>query len=366
VRRVIIFLVLAVLGASWYGLAASPTALAVSGTSVSPTEFQAELTAFNAHPGLFCFFSSLINAAITKPGAGRDSLSLVSEVQWLNLRVEGIAIDRYVATTLHHVPSAVELTSAQSALEGELTQAAARASANCPGTSTQALAEMPAAMRTAQIEDQASSAYLLGKLDSTIALTPTNIKAYYQSHKSTYENLLCVAVAIVPQSSLAAFAKSQSQGKSVSTLAKTYSADPTTASKGGFFGCIEPQSSSYASVHRDIGTAAVGHFPTTALSYTPNQGGPTYGLFVADIYKAPISFAKAEGAVISDIQTSNAAAANAIKSNILNGDPVTIDPAFGRWALSSNGFSALVPALPAETGPATSTQLTTASTTPYQ
>jgi hypothetical protein len=365
VRRVILLLVVAVLGAGWYGFAASPAALAVSGTSVSPAEFRAELNAFNAHPGLYCYVSSLINAAIIKPGAGRDSVSAATEVQWINLRVEGIAIDRYVATTLHHVPSAAELASAQVALEGELTQAAAHASQKCAGTAAQAVAEMPAAMRTAQVEDQASSAYLLSKLNSTIALTPAKIKAYYQTHQSSYDNL-CVAVAIVPQSSLAAFAKAQSRGMSVSALAKKYSADPTTASKGGYFGCFAPNSSSYASVRSDIGTAAVGHFPTTAISYTPTQGGSTYGLFVAAISKTPVPFAKAEGTVISDIQTVNATAANGVKSGILYSAAVMIDPVFGRWGLSSSGATVFVPALPAETGPATSTQLTTASATPYQ
>lgn len=356
---------MAVLGAGWYGLAASPAALAVNGTSVSPAEFRAELNAFNAHPGLYCYVSSLVNAAITKSGAGRDSVSAATEVQWINLRVEGIAIDRYVATTLHHVPSVAELASAKVALEGELTQAAAHASQNCAGTAAQAVAEMPAAMRTAQVEDQASSAYLLSKLNSTITLTPANIKAYYQTHQSSYDNL-CVAVAIVPQASLTAFAAAQSRGTSVSALAKKYSADPTTASKGGSFGCFAPSSSSYASVRSDIGTAAVGHFPTTAIPYTPTQGGPTYGLFVAAISKTPVPFAKAEGTVISDIQTVNATAANVVKSGILYAAAVTIDPAFGRWGYSSSGATVFAPALPAETGPATSTQLTTASVTPYQ
>ena len=212
-----------------------------------------------------------------------------------------------------------------------------------------------------------SAASLIGWASSspTIALTPANIKKYYQDHLASYENL-CVAVAIVPQTSLSAFAASQAQGMSVAALARKYSADPTTASKGGYFGCFAPNSSSYASVRGDIGTAAVGHFPKTAIPYTPTQGGSTYGLFVAAVSKTPVTFAKAEGLVLSDIQTQNASSANVIKGNILYRAAVNVDPAFGRWGLGSSGPSVFVPALPAETGPATSTQLTTASTTPYQ
>ena len=363
-RRVIIILVVAVLGAGWYGFAASPPAVAVNGTSVSPVEFRAELDAFNANPGLYCYMSSLVNAAITKQGAGFDSVTTTSAVQWMNLRLEGLAIDRYVATTLHHVPTGAELASARVALEGELTQAAAHASQNCTGTAAQAVAEMPAAMRNAQIEDQASSAYLLSKLNATIALTPANIKKYFLAHQASYDTL-CVAVAIVPQANLAAFAASQSQGMSVAALAKKYSVD-ASAAKGGSYGCFAANSTSYATVRNDIGTTAVGHFPTTALSYTPTAGGPTYGLFVGAISKTPASFATAEGTVISDIQTQNATTGNLIKSNILYTAAVVVDPAFGRWGVSSSGPSVFAPALPTQTGPATSTQLTTASTTPYQ
>ena len=152
---------------------------------------------------------------------------------------------------------------------------------------------------------------------------------------------------------------------SASALAKKYSVD-ASAVRGGAYGCFAPNSSSYASVRNDIGTAAVGHFPTTALSYSPTAGGATYGLFVAATSKTPTTLAMAQGAVINDIQTQNAATGNTVKSNILYAAAVSVDPAFGRWGLSTSGPSVFAPALPTETGPATTTQLTTASTTPYQ
>ena len=365
VRRVIILLVAAILGAGWYGFADSPPAVAVNGASVSTSDLHAELNAFNSHPALFCYVSSLINAAILKPGAGRDSLSTSTEVQWLNLRVEGIAIDRYVSSVLHYRPSAADLTSAQLALEGELTQGAAHASQNCPGTAAQALAQMPLEMRRAEIEDQASSAYLLSKLNATIPLTPSTIEAYYRTHLSNYENI-CVAVAIVPQSQLHAFATAQSQGLSVAKLAKKFSIDRSSAAKGGFYGCFSPSSSSYSSVRADIATTALGHFSKTALPYTPNQGGPTYGLFVGPVSKTPVPFSQAQGVVISDIQTSNATAATSVKANILFAAAVAIDPSLGRWGLSASGPAVFAPALPSQSGPATTAQLTTPSATPYQ
>jgi hypothetical protein len=364
VRRVIVLIVLAIVGAGWYGFAASSTALAVNGTSVSETAFQGELHALATNSGLFCYMSSLANTAISKPGAGRDSVTATTEAQWANLRVEGIAIDHYVAQTLHYHPNAAALASAKVSLEGELAQAATQTSNTCPGTPAQALAAMPAEMRAAQIEDQASSVYLVSKLNKTIALTAANIKAYYESHLSKYETL-CIAVAVVDPTKLSAFAASQTQGLSVAALAKKYSLDPS-ASKGGSYGCILPTSTSYSAVRTDIGTAKVGHFPTTPISYTPTQGGPTYGLFVAATSKIRTPFAKAQSEVISNIQSANSTAANSVKAGILYAAAVDIDPAYGRWGLSSSGPGVFVPGLPGESGPSSTSHLSTASSLPYQ
>ena len=363
-RRVIILLVLAVVGAGWYGLAGSTVAVAVNGSSVSEAQFHAELRSFQTSPGLFCFMSSLANTALAKQGAGRDTVTAAGESAWANLRVEGLAIDKYVRVALKHQPSAAELTSATSALEGELAQAATQTQNTCPGTPAQALAAMPAELRAAEIEEQASSMYLVSKLNTTIPLTTSSIKQYFTTHRSNYDKL-CVSVAVVSSSNLSAFAAAQKQGLSVATLAKRFSVDPSSA-KGGAYGCFEPSSSSYASVRADIGTTAVGHFPSTGLSYTPTAGGPTYGLFVAATSRTPSTLAQAQGVVISDIQTLNATSANAVKAKILLGAGVALDPAYGRWGLSSSGPSVFVPALPAESGPASTSQLTTAATTPYQ
>lgn len=361
-RRVLLLLVLAVVGAGWYGWSGSSVALAVNGTSVSESQFRAELQSFQANPGLFCFMSSLAGTALAKSGAGNDTVTVASETAWANLRVEGIAIDQYVRIALKHSPTAAELAAATTSLEGELAQAAAQTSNRCPGTSAQALAEMPGEMRAAQIEDQASSMFLVSKLNATIPLTPSAITAYFRSHRARYDTI-CVSVAVVSPSNVSAFAAAQQQGLSVATLAQRFSVD-TSASKGGAYGCYSPASSSYASVRNDIGTTPVGHFPSTPLSISYNGG--TDALFVAATSKAPSTLAQAQGAVITDIQASNATAANSVKSSILYAAAVALDPAYGRWGLGASGPSIFAPGLPAESGPAATSQLTTAATTPYQ
>lgn len=361
-RRVILFLVLAVVGAGWYGLAGSSIALAVNGDSLSQSQFHAELRAFASNPGLFCYMSSLANTAMAQPGAGNDSITAAGETAWANLRVEGIAIDQYVTQTLKHHPSTAELATATTSLQGELSQAAAQTSNTCAGTPAQALAAMPAELRRAQIEEQASSMYLVSRLNSTIPLTAAAIQAYYQSHQSRYDRI-CVAVAVVSPNNLSAFAASQAQGLSVAALAKKYSVD-ASGKNGGAYGCFSPSSTNYSTVRNDVGTTPVGHFSSSPQSISYNGG--TYALYVAATSKTPTPFAQAQGVVISDIQASNAASANSVKATILYAAAVALDPAYGRWGLGSNGPTIFAPGLPKDSGPATTTQLTTASTTPYQ
>jgi hypothetical protein len=361
VRRVILLLVVALLGAGWYGVAGSTTALAVNGTSVSESALRTELAAISTHPTLLCYLSSLAGVGI-EPGAGRDTVTAAGEAAWSNFRVEGLAIDEYVRTYLKYHVTTADLTAATSSLEGELTQAASQASENCPGTSTTALAEMPAEMRRAMIEDQAASVYLVSRLNSTIPLTASSIHQYYLSHLARYDTL-CVSIAVVSPTNLTAFAAAQKQGLSVAALAKEFSVD-SSAAQGGAYGCYAPTSSSYASVRSDIGTTTLNHFPTSPLSISYNNG--TYALFVAPTKETVSSFAAAQALVISDIQTANSTGANAVKANLLAAAIIAVDPVYGRWGLSSSGPELFVPGLPSDSGPATTTQLTTAATLPYQ
>src|ERR1700731_2916485 len=243
-----------------------------------------------------------------------------------------------------------------------MSQAATQTSNACPGTPAQAIAELPAEMRTAQIQDQASSVSLVSQLNSTIPLTAASIKQYYSAHTSQYDTI-CVAVAVVQPANVTAFAAAQAQGLSVAALAKRFSVDPSAA-QGGALGCISPTSTSYINVRTDVGTTAVGHFTTTPRAYTSN--GVQYALYFAATKKTVTPLAQAQGVVISDIQTNNATGANNVKANILYQAAVAVDPQYGRWGLSSSGPSIFVPALPTESGPDSTTNWTPEPSQSYQ
>ena len=72
----------------------------------------------------------------------------------------------------------------------------------------------------------------------------------------------------------------------------------------------------------------------------------TAALFVAPTKRTPTPFAKAEAAVLSDLENTNASAANIEKEGILYRSVVAVDPAFGRWGLGTSGPSVFAPAAP--------------------
>ena len=357
-RRLVVLLVLSFVGAAAFGLSNASSGVNVNGANLPASTLRSEFAAIAATPTIQCYVSYLEQVGLTA-GAGGGSLAAAGAAAWSNLRVEGIAINEFVRAKFAYAPDAAALTSATSSLEGDLTQAAA---AHCPGTSAAALEAMPSEMRTAEITAQASSLYLLSRLNSTIPLTLASMQTYYNAHRSSYDTI-CVSVALVPVALVASFTAAQTQGLSVAALAEKFSVDPS-GRKGGAYGCFPPSSTSYASVRSDVTTTALNTFPTTPLSVS--QNGTTYALYVAPTKRSTTPFNIASSAVLTDIRNLNASSAGTIKQTILSRAAVSIDPAYGRWGQASAGPNVFAPALPSTNDVAAASSLTTVSAHPYK
>ena len=229
-RRLVALFVVALLGATIYGISGASSGVSANHQGVSGYALNAELSAISGNTNLGCYISSLDPTSYTA-GAGNDSVKSSAAAIWANLRVEGLAINQYVTTTLKYRPDAAELSAAKTSLEDEMTEEAQNSTTKCTGTAAEAVAAMPAEMRTSEIQDQASSLYLVKKLNETVPLTEASMKKYYRSHRADYDTL-CVSIALVTPSAVSAFEKAQAAGASVATLAKKYSQDPTSAAEG--------------------------------------------------------------------------------------------------------------------------------------
>ncbi|MGC2167554.1 MAG: hypothetical protein WA580_00460 [Acidimicrobiales bacterium] len=341
-RRLVALFVLALIGASIYGVSGLSSGVSVNHQSVSGSNLSAELSAIAHNKTLECYIDSL-DPTTYSAGAGGDSLKSSSARAWVNLRVEGLAINQYVTTKWSYHPDAAQLAAAKTSLISEFTEEASANSLSCPGSATTALAEMPAEMRTAEIQSQATSLYLVKKLNDTIPLTAASMETYFKSHQSDYDTL-CISIALVPPAKVAAFESAEAQGDSVATLAKDFSQD-ASASKGGTYGCYAPSSDSYASVRQDASGGTLNEFPTTPAYIDYNDS--EYALFVAVTKRTPAAFATAEPAVLNDLKAINAQAADSVKNTLLEEAAIYVDPAFGLWGVSSTeGPEVFAPSVP--------------------
>jgi len=342
VRRLIALLVVAVVGAGVYGWSGASSGLRVNGTDVAGSTLRAELTAISASPPLQCYLTALASTSFAT-GAGGDTFGASGAAAWTSLRAEGLVIEQYVAAHYRYRSTSYGLQVALSSLQAEMTQAAASHSFTCPGSSAQALGAMTVEMRDAQVRAQAASLFLVGQLKTTIQLNAASLRAYYSAHLAAYDTV-CVSVAVVLPSQVAAFKDAQAAGSTLTQLVHAYSQDPATKAKDGALGCYKPGQSVYAVVRQDVGTAALGHFSTSPQTITSN--GLSYALFVAPTSRTATPFVTASPQVYADAQSLNAQSAGLVKENILYRAAVGVDPAFGRWGLSSSGPGVFAAARP--------------------
>ena len=328
VRRVLLFLVVGGLVAALAGLGSRSSAVVVNGRHVSTTELNAGLVAIEHHPTARCFFSSLVQNSLT-PGSGGDTISMSATSAWTSLQVQGLAIANYVTARYHYHPSSGALATAETSLEQELTQQAARFNLVCPGTPAQALAELPASVRTTELVDQADSFYFLAKVKSTVPLTTASLRAYYQAHRSAYESI-CLSVALVPSAKTASFLRAEHRN-SVRALVRAYSIDKSRT-HGGAIGCVTPSSSAYSAIAADVKGLAL---KAWSAPFSYNSGKDA--LFLTATSRPVASFASVESSILTTLRASNASAAAQVSNDLLYLSSVRVDPSLGSWVAAVSG-----------------------------
>jgi parvulin-like peptidyl-prolyl isomerase len=342
-RRVIAFVVVALVGAAVAGFWIDNSALKVNDQSISDATLRADLTSIQNSQSFECYLTALYPENWGS-GAGGATMAVSGVTAWTNLRVEGLALEQFVAKRFKFKFTPSVLDSARSSLIGEMTSAAATANFSCPTSADVALSQLPTSMVNEQLKAQAASLVLVNNLTTSTPLTTPALEKYFAQNSANYDEI-CVSIALVTAQSLSAFEAAQAQGESVATLAKDFSVD-ASAKSGGSYGCYGPSSSAYASVRSDVNGTALGHFQTQPFS--TSQSGVTYALFVAPTKKTPVTYAQAASAVLSDVQSSNANSANTVKEEILYADAITVNPNLGRWGLDSAGPATFVPSVPAK------------------
>ena len=84
-RRLVALLVIALLGATLYGLSNTSSGLSVNHSTLAGSTLRGELAAISTNPTLGCYVD-LLDEASFAPGAGGASMNATGAAAWTNLR----------------------------------------------------------------------------------------------------------------------------------------------------------------------------------------------------------------------------------------------------------------------------------------
>jgi hypothetical protein len=323
-RRVVLLIVVALVGAGFAGRLVGANGVSVNGTGASNATIRAELAVLQQSSSYACYIGTFVGFN-TKSNA--NAFNAKGAAAWSRLQVEGLNVLGYVERTFHWYPTAQDLKLARSEYENDLTAEAANANPPCAGTAAEALAHLPTWFLNDQLSQNAASVEYLSRLKGAIPLTTQGTMNFYNAHPEDYDTI-CISYALVPAANVEPFLESRSQGMSVSNLAKKYSADPT-AKSGGVYGCYPPTSEYYAAARLAVLGTPLNTFPDSG-PVTTIEGGE-YVQFYSPTKRTPNSYEVAAQQVFMDVQQYNAELASLGQTRILQHAQVYVDPAFGTW-----------------------------------
>lgn len=321
-RRIVLGLVVALIGAGFAGRLVSTSAIEINGQTVSTTLVRAELAVIASQPNYACYLSYSFGSPVTTNGSSLDASTVAD---WTSLQVQGIAAIQYDQSHYHWRMTAAQMVGAEDAYASDLDGKVADAQGDCPVTAQAAIGALPTWFLDTELTQSAASGVYTEHLSGAIPLTPAGLKKFYDADPTAFDTV-CIAIVEVPTGAReSAFESAVKHGESVRTLAKDFSI-LSTAATGGNEGCYTPSTANYGTIVDATDSLALDRFPATPQDV---EQGDAY--FVAATKRTSNAFAKVEGDVLSVAETENADLASLEINSLLHTTPVSINPAFGRW-----------------------------------
>ncbi len=320
-RRLVVVLVIALLGAGFAGRIVSADGARVGTASVSSPTLRAELAVIHSHPQYACYLAGLYSMDVSSTST---AFSAKGSATWTGTQVEGLSIRNYAIRHLHWSPSSVNYATATTEYANELTNAAASAAVSCATSATSAVAHLPKWFLRDQLLNEAASVYVVSHGAGVYPTTLAGLHAYYNAHPDYYQTI-CVSVAVVPVANVNQFEAAREQGASITQLAHEFSVESQVA-----LGCYGPTSTAYTSVRADTYGNPLNQFPASYHPY--NNNGSEEALYVAATSTTPASFSESAPIVLEDVRAHNQNIALQSQSAVLGSEHVFVDPAFGVWS----------------------------------
>ncbi|MDA8195605.1 MAG: peptidylprolyl isomerase [Actinomycetota bacterium] len=193
------------------------------------------------------------------------------------------------------------------------------------------------------IDDYAALITIEGSLTKTDFSLPT-LQSYYNSHLSDYVNICAAHILSSSASAANSILAKLNSGSSFPVLARTSSADSTTAQNGGYIGCALPSqfSSSFgASFANEIKTGPINKpLPIVAV-------GSGYSIPLVTS-RTQLSFSQSLAAIATTkLGTTGGAVVNAFVAGAAKSANVSVNPQYGTFSASVSGLNIAAPATPA-------------------
>ena len=336
-RRIVALIALALIGSPLAGYALGNPALVVGNQSVSSAQLTHEVDLLRSVDApLGCYVGALWNVSLAN-GAGANTLQLSGVTAWANIRLEGLALEKYAAQRFNFAITPQIKSNAIVALSHQMESAAQSAAITCPTSAANALNIADVNLVDAMVSAQAAGAKILAEVPNSIGTDTASLKAFYNAHLSEYDNI-CVRVAVVPAESVGDFTNDVRMGASPDAVARKYSVD-ASAANGGSYGCYGPNTQA-----RDLTRGvAIGQWGSPQQT---SQNGVSEYLYVSPMSRTHLPFSSVESVVLADVRQINVGASSAIKTGIYEQIGVRVNPTLGRFGISSGTAGIYAPLSP--------------------
>ncbi|MGD0895612.1 MAG: peptidylprolyl isomerase [Acidimicrobiales bacterium] len=307
----------------------TPYAARVDGAAVSQSTLDAALDSVAADPGYRCLVESASGGATSVVGVARGTYNATFAADALSLLIEADAIHVAVGRfRLAEGPVAMGL--AESEMESDFTP---QSGSTCQTTGGEVLAALSGGFRSALVQLQADEDALAARVVGA-SLSNAGI-ANYERHHRAATTLDCTwAIELASQTKAEQFATAIYGGVAFAKIARKNSLDASSASKGGYLGCILP-----SDLTSPLG-GVVRRLPVGKLSSPVHF--QKYWLLLK-VTRRPVAPLKQAAAAV--INAGRTAAAKQL-SAIVGAAHVSVDPTYGTWAKVSGTWEVRAPAGP--------------------
>jgi len=350
VKRLLAVVVLGALCAGAAGCDLGPTAATVDGRTISQSDLQDQLTVVSGSSVAQCALSiEETQSGGTLPtvaGTGDATVSTPFAAFALNGLVEQ-ALEQGALAQRHVTVSSSDIATARQDYESQLEAASSQTGSPCGLTGPTLVSALPAKF----VDQQALSLAYQEKLEEVVGhvdVSPTALRAYYDSHLTDVTQLCLNLIIATDQASAQAIHDKIAAGSSFSTASQGAGVNANSP-VGGEGPCVYP-----SDVVAQLGSAAaaaveaLGDGQLAAPQGIPvagSTGTTTVWVVIGLRQRHLVSFADSESGLRQGLLGMGGAKLTAALTRVVHSARVELDPRYGTWS-TGHGVSPPTPPKP--------------------